>query len=44
MEYLDRVTLKHRIAGRPVETDVVLSLAIEVKVRSLQLSAKALSC
>src|SRR6202035_5380795 len=30
MEYLDGVTLKHRIGNRPLETDMILSLAIEV--------------
>jgi serine/threonine protein kinase/dienelactone hydrolase len=30
MEYLDGVTLRHRIGGRPLEMDVLLSLAIEI--------------
>src|SRR4029077_7659201 len=30
MEFLDGITLKHRIGAKPVEIDVLLGLAIEI--------------
>src|SRR5246127_3146079 len=30
MEFLEGVTLKHRISGRPLETDLLVNLAIEI--------------
>src|SRR5437660_1039144 len=30
MEFLDGITLKHRIAGRPMEIDPLLEMAIEI--------------
>jgi len=30
MEYLDGMTLKHRIGGKPIDTDDLLALSIEI--------------
>lgn len=30
MEYLDGITLRHRIGNRPLDTDLILSLAVEI--------------
>ncbi len=30
MEYLDGVTLKHRIGGRPMDTEILLDLGVQI--------------
>jgi serine/threonine protein kinase len=40
MEFLDGMTMKHRIAGRPMEIETVLDLAIQVADGSTQPTPK----
>jgi Protein kinase domain len=43
MEFLDALTLKHRIAGRPLETELILALSIESPTHWMLLTPKVSS-